>query len=325
MRAAVWTQYGSPEGLQLAEVPKPVPKDNQLLIRIHATSVTAGDVELRALRVSTGLRLLVRLLMGLSKPRRKVLGQEFSGEVEAVGDQVRLFHEGDQLFGTTGFGFGAYAEYLCLPETGGGGAVAIKPSNLSYEEAATIPTGGLEALHLLRKAGTLSGRRVLILGAGGGIGTMGIQLAKYFGAGVTGVDTAPRLDLIRSLGADRVVDYTREHFADAGVEYDAILDVVGKTEFADCMRSLTPDGHLLLANPNLAATVRGFWISRRSRRKVISGAAPHRPEDLTFLRKLIEAGRIRAVIARTFTLEEISEAHRYFESGQAAGRIVVTV
>ena len=325
MRAIVWTRYGPPEGLQLQEVAKPTPKNGELLIKIHATTVAAGDCELRSLKFSIGFRLLVRILMGLTKPRRKVLGQELAGEVEAVGEDVTLFEKGDQVFGTTGFGFGAYAEYICLPEKSSGAAVAIKPANMTYEEAAAVPTGGLEALHFLRKAGSLNGRRVLINGAGGGIGTFAVQLAKYFGAEVTGVDSTGKLDMLRSIGADRAIDYTQEDVIKKGETYDVIFDVVGKSPFADCVAALSEDGRYLLANPRLSTMVRGLWTSARGGKKVIFRAASQKTEDLVFLRQLIEAGRVRSVIDRRFPLERIPEAHRFVETGLARGKVVITL
>lgn len=325
MRASVWTRYGPPEGLRLEEVAKPSPKSGELLIKIHATTVTAGDCELRGLRFSLGLRLLVRLIVGLSRPRRKILGQELAGEVEAIGKDVTRFRPGDQVFGTTGFRFGAYAEYICLPEKSQGGAVAIKPTNTTYEEAAAAPTGGLEALHFLRKAGDLGGRQVLIVGAGGGIGTFAVQLAKYFGAVVTGVDSTGKLPMLRSIGADRVIDYTREDFTKRGESYDVIFDVIGRSVFSDSLAALRKDGRYLLGNPRLSTVLRGRWSSAKGSKKVISGAAKQTSEDLGVLRQLLEAGTIRSVLDRRFPLERIPEAHRYVESGQVQGKVVITV
>jgi NADPH:quinone reductase-like Zn-dependent oxidoreductase len=325
MRAIVWTRYGPPEGLQLQEVAKPTPKNGEVLIRIHATTVTAGDCELRSLHFSIWLRLVVRVLMGLTQPRRKILGQELAGEVEAVGRDVHRFRKGDRVFGTTGFGFGAYAEYICLPEKPRAGALATKPANMSFEEAAGVPTGGLEALHFLRKVKDLSGRRILILGAGGGIGTFAVQLARYYGAEVTGVDSTGKLDLLRSIGADRVIDYTRDDFTKVGETYDVIFDVVGRSSFSDSLAVLSEDGCYLLGNPHLSTMVRALWTSMTGRKKVVFGAARQRVEDLVLLRELIEAGKIRSVIDRRYPLEQIPDAHRYFESGNARGRVVITV
>ncbi|MCI4372704.1 MAG: NAD(P)-dependent alcohol dehydrogenase [Thermoplasmata archaeon] len=304
-------------------MPKPTPRNNEVLIRIRATTVTAGDCELRGLQLSLGLRLLVRILMGPTKPRRKILGQEFAGEVESVGQTVTRFRKGDRVFGTTGFGFGAYAEYLCLPEKSNGRALARMPTNVGFNEAAAVPTGGLEALHFLRKAGDLRGQRVLIIGAGGGIGTFAVQLAKHFGAEVTAVDSPGRQDFLNSIGADRVVDYTREDSTQVSESYDVIFDVVGKSSFSNCIRALTEKGFYLLGNATLSSKARGLWTSMRGTKKVIFGAAAQRSEDLVFLGGLIESGRIRSVVDRTYPLEQTPAAHGYFESGRARGKIII--
>ncbi len=325
MKAVVWTRYGPPEGLQLEEVAKPAPKRNQILVRVHATSVTAGDSELRRLRFSFLLRLFLRLYMGPVRPRRKILGQEFAGEIEAVGDQVTQFKRGDQVFGTTGFRFGAYAEYTCLPATSKDGAVTTKPANLTFEEAACVPTGGLEAAHFLGNGSTLRGKRVLINGAGGGIGTLAVQLAKSLGAEVTAVDCAEKLAMLRSLGADRVIDFAQTDFAKNGEIYDVIFDVVGNSSFADCLKSLSTGGRYLLANPKLSSMIRGAWVSRISPRRVEFGTSSKKIEDLVYLRGLIEAGSIRPVIDRSYPLEQVREAHRYVDAGKKKGNVVLTL
>jgi NADPH:quinone reductase-like Zn-dependent oxidoreductase len=325
MRAIVWTRYGPPEGLQLREVPRPIPRTSEVLIEVHATAVAAGDVELRALRFSLGLRILVRLLMGAARPRRKILGQEFAGEVHSVGRGVTRFAPGDRVYGTTGFRFGAYAEYLCLPERSGGGAFGFAPANLPDIEAATIPTGALEALHFLRKAGDLRGAKVLVIGAGGGIGIFAVQMAKHFGATVTAVDGPAKQDLLMSIGADRALDYTRADSTLPGEIYDVAFDVVGKSPYAATLASLTPAGVYLLGNSRLSTRIRGFWTSRTSRRTVVSGAARQSSEDLGIVRGLVESGALRTVVDRTFPLEQAADAHRYFESGAAKGRIGLVV
>ena len=231
MKAIVWTKYGSPDGLQLKEVEKPVPKDDEILIKIHATSVTAGDCEMRRLELPLMLSFPVRLYAGLVQPRRiTILGQELAGEVEEVGANVTSYQAGNQVFGTTGFRFGAYAEYICLPAEpdDAQGALAPKPTNLTYEEAAVVPTAGFEALHFLRQANIQPGKKVLIIGAGGSIGTFSIQLARHFGAEVTGVDSTEKLDMLRSIGANHVIDYTKEDYTKNGETYDLIIDVVGR-------------------------------------------------------------------------------------------------
>jgi NADPH:quinone reductase-like Zn-dependent oxidoreductase len=323
MKAIVWTEYGPPDGLQLREVEKPTPKHNEVLIRIDATTVTAGDCEMRSLKSPIWLRLPMRLYNGLRRPKKTtILGQELAGEIEAVGKDVGLFKEGDQVFASAMFGFGAHAEYICLPEER---VVATKPANMTYEEAAAVPVGGLNSLYFLRKGNIQSGQKVLINGAGGSIGTIAIQLAKYFGAEVTAVDRAGKLDMLRSIGADQVIDYSQEDFTTSGETYDVILDVVGKGSFSGCMRTLDREGIYLLANPTLSRIVRGLWTSMTSSKKVISGVTSGTTEGLVFLKELIEAGKIRSVIDRRYPLEQIAEAHRYVETGHKKGSVVITV
>jgi len=270
----------------------------------------------------------MRLYVGLRRPTRiKIIGQELAGEIEAVGRAVRLFKAGDQVFAALGFGMGAYAEYKCLPEEPNEteGVLARKPFNMTYEEAAAVPVGGLNAWHFIKQGNIESGQKVLINGAGGSIGTIAIQLAKHLGAEVTAVDSAGKLDMLRSIGADHVIDYRQKDFAKSGETYDVILDVVGKASFSGCLRSLKREGIYLIAYPGLLQTVRGGWTSMTSSKKVISGNASYRPEDLIFLRELIEAGKINSVIDRCYPLEQIAEAHRYVERGGKKGNVVITV
>jgi NADPH:quinone reductase-like Zn-dependent oxidoreductase len=268
----------------------------------------------------------MRLYVGVRKPKRvTILGQELAGEIEAVGKDVKLFKEGDQVFAATGFGFGGYAEYTCLPEDPEMGVLATKPANMTFEAAAAVPVGGLEALHFLRKGDLQSGTKVLINGAGGSIGTIAIQLAKYYGAEVTAVDSTGKLDMLRSIGADHVIDYTQEDFTKSGETYDVILDVVGKSPFSGSIRSLSKNGFYLLANPRLSHMVRGRWTSMTSSKRVISGAASHKTADLLFLKELIEAGKLKTVIDRRYPLEQMAEAHRYVEKGGKKGNVVITV
>jgi NADPH:quinone reductase-like Zn-dependent oxidoreductase len=326
VKAIVWTKYGSPDGFKLKEVEKPTPRDHEVLIRIHATTVTAGDCEMRRLDFPLALRLPMRLYLGLTRPKRvTILGQELAGEIESIGKDVRRFKPGDQVFAGIGFGFGTYAEYKCLPEEPDMGVLATKPTIMSYEEAAAVPVGGLNALHFLRQGNLQSGQKVLINGAGGSIGTIAIQLAKSFGAEVTAVDSTTKLDMLRSIGADQVVDYTRIDFTESGETYDVIFDVVGKASFSGCMRSLTKGGIYLLGNPALSKTARGRWISMTSNKGVFARTASYRREDLIFLKELIEAEKIKTVIDRRFPLEQMVEAHRYVEAGGKKGNVVITV
>jgi len=327
MKAIVWTRYGPPDVLQLQEVEKPTPKDDEILIRIHATTVTAGDCELRSLKLPIIMGLPLRIWIGLLKPKENTIpGTELAGEIDAVGKDVKLFKEGNQVFGAAGMGFGANAEYICLPEQPGDmeGGVAIKPVNMTYEEAATVPFGGRDALHFLRKANIQSGQKVLINGAGGSIGTFAVQLAKHYGAEVTAVDSTGKLDMLRSIGADQVIDYTQEDFTERREIYDVIFDVVGKISFSRSNKSLKQDGTYLLANP-VSQMFRGLWTSLRSDKKVIMQTASGTIGDLIFLRGLIEEGKIRTVIDRSYPLEQTAEAHKYVETGQKKGNVVITV
>jgi 2-desacetyl-2-hydroxyethyl bacteriochlorophyllide A dehydrogenase len=326
MKAIVCTANGPPEVLQLQEVEKPTPKENEVLVKVCATTITAGDCEMRSLKFPILFRFPMRIYNGLRKPKKiTILGQELAGEIESVGKDVKLFKKGDQVFATTGFGFGAYAEYKCLPEAPKMGVLASKPANMTYEEAAAVPTGGLEALHFLRKGNIQRGQKVLIIGAGGSIGTFAVQLARYFGAEVTGVDSTVKLDMLRSIGAEQVIDYTEEDFTKNAETYDVIFDVVGKGSFSGCIRLLKQNGRYLLGNAGLTQMVRGGWTSMRSSKKVIFGAANQRTEDLLFLKELIEAGEIKSVIDRCYPLEQVPEAHSYVDKGHKNGNVVITV
>lgn len=325
MKAVIWTNYGSPDVLQLQEVAKPVPKDHEILIKIHATTVTTGDCEMRGFKFPLWLWLPVRIWLGFSKPRKAIMGQELAGEVEAAGKAVTLFKPGDPVFATTGMGLGAYAEYICLPEKSDSGVIGIKPDRMTYEEAVNVPTWAMIALYFLKKGNIQPGQKVLINGASGSIGTFAVQLARYFGAEVTGVDSTRKLDILRSIGADQVIDYTQEDFTQNGVTYDVIFDVIGKSSFARSLKSLKTDGRYLLANPRLSDMLRGFWTSMTGNKKVIFGSTDGTPEDLIFLKDLIEAGSLKAIIDRRYPLEQIVEAHRYVETGQKTGNVVITV
>ena len=327
MKAIVWTEYGPPDVLQLKEVEKPVPKDNEVLIKIYATTVTAGDCEQRSLKLRIWHRLPMQLFVGLKRPERiTILGMELAGEIESVGKDVKRFRKGDQVFAATGFvAMGTCAEYICLTEEPEGGALALKPGNMTYEEAAAVPVGGLEALNFLRQGNIQRGEKVLINGAGGTIGTFAVQLAKHFGAEVTAVNGTGKLDMLRSIGADQVIDYTQEDFTKSGETYDFILDVVSKSSFSGSIKLLNQNGRYLIANPGLTQMVRRRLTSMTSNKKVIFGAAHPKTEDLVFLKELIEEGKIKSVIDKTYPLEQIPEAHRYVETGQKVGQVVITV
>ena len=319
MKAIVCTKYGSSDVLQLKEVEKPTPKENEVLIRVYAATVTSGDVWIRSSTYSPWFWLFGRIMYGLTKPRKTIPGNELAGEIESVGKEVRQFKKGDQVFGIiwkTSFG-GANAEYKCLPEDG----VAIKPANMTYEEAAAVPIGGLTALHLLRKGDVQSGQKVLINGASGSVGTFAVQLAKYFGADVTGVCSTLNIDIVKSLGADTVIDYTKDDFTKSDQIYDVIFDTVRKTSFSHCKSTLKQRGKYITVDwPLLTA----LWTSIASSRKVVFGIAKH-IEDLTFLREIIEAGKLKSVIDRRYPLEQTAEAHRYVEKGHKKGNVVIVM
>ena len=268
----------------------------------------------------------MRMYIGFRKPKRiTILGQELAGEIESVGKDVKLFNKGDQVFAATGFGFGAYAEYVCTPINRLEVVVALKPVNMIYEEAATVPIGGFNALNFLRKGNIQSGQKVLINGVGGSIGTLAVQLVKHFGAEVTAVDSTKKLDMLRSIDADHVIDYTQEDFTKSGEKYDVIFDVVCKNSFSGCIKSLKKKGIYLFANPTPLRSAQGRWTSMTSSKKAIGGTVTHKTEDLIFLKELIEAGKIKSVIDRRYPLEKIAEAHRYVEEGKKIGNVVITL
>ncbi|MBU8851871.1 NAD(P)-dependent alcohol dehydrogenase [Priestia megaterium] len=302
MKAMVCTKYGKPDVLQLQEVEKPIPKENEILIKVHATTVTSGDCRVRSFNSPLLLWLPMRIVLGLRKPRKSILGVELAGEVEEVGKNVTRFKKGDQLFAMTGMKFGGYGEYICLPEKG---TIAVKPENVTYEEAASISFGGTTALHFFRKGNIQTGQKVLIYGASGAVGTAAVQLANYYGAEVTGVCSAKNNELVKSLGADRVIDYQNEDFTEKQERYDLIFDAVGKITKNQCKEALALNGRFV--------SVEG------------QGIAKVQTKDLLLLKKLMEEGQIQSVIDRCYSLEQVPEAHEYVETGHKIGSVVITL
>ncbi len=335
MKAVVCTKYGPPEVLQLKEVEKPVPEENEVLIKIYATTVSSGDDRIRGYKVPLLYWLPFRIAMGFTGPRKKIQGAALAGEIEAVGKTVSLFKKGDRVFGSTGMEFGCYAEYTCVPVADlpdvdlfyrKEAALVKMPANMTYEEAVAVPFGGLTALHFLRKGNIRSGQEVLIYGASGAVGTSAVQLAKTFGAVVTGVCSTANLKMVQSLGADRVIDYTKEDFSKSGMTYDIIFDTVGKSPFSGCLKSLKKNGlYLRAVHMDPLSIIRGLWTNLTTSHKVIGGVGTEKIEDLIFLRELVEAGKLKAVIDRTYPLDQIVDAHRYVEKGHKKGNVVITV
>ena len=322
MKAAVYHGYGPPDVIRIEDVEKPVPKDQQILVRVRASTVGTWDCEARSFSFPLWFWLPLRLGMGIRRPRWPVLGQELAGEVEAVGKDVTGFRPGDRIMAATGLGFGAHAEYACVSSRR---AVTHIPDNLSFAEAASIPTGGDNALHFLRLAAVQPGERVLVNGAGGNIGVMAIQIAKHHGAEVTAVDSADKLDGLRSIGADHVIDYTAQDYTRAGKTYDIIFDLVFGSSYAGAVATLNPKGRYIVANPTFSALLRARWTNRTTDKRVITRFAASKPEDLVILKELAEAGEIRAAIDRRFRLEEAAEAHAYVDAGSRTGAVVLTM
>lgn len=323
MKAVVCTNYGPPEVLQLKEIDKPSPKADEVLIKVHAATATGGDCEVRKFKIHILFWLPLRIMLGIIKPRKNtILGQELAGEIKAVGKDVTKFRPGDAVFAATDTHFGAYAEYKCQSEDS---MLAIKPASMSWEEAAAVPMGGYNALHFMRKANIQPGQKVLIFGASGSIGTMAVQLAKIFGADVTGVCSTSNLAMVKSLGADNVIDYTQEDFTRNGETYDVIFDVPGKSPFSRSLKSLNKQGIYLLGNTTLRSMLRGVWTSMTGSKKVIFEFASPKAEDLVYLKELIEAGKLKSVIDRSYPLEQTADAHQYVENSHKMGNVAITV
>ncbi|ULQ51765.1 NAD(P)-dependent alcohol dehydrogenase [Flavihumibacter fluvii] len=317
MKAAVYTKYGPPEVLQVKEVEKPTPKHNEILIHIKATAVNSGDWRLRKADP-----FAARFIFGLLRPKINILGSVFSGEVERVGDTVKDFKVGDLVFGHTDLSFGSYAEYNCLPENA---SIALKPSTISHQEAAVIPFGGLTALHFIKKANIKPGQKVLIVGASGAVGSAAVQLAKSFGADVTGVCSTTNIPLVKSIGANKVIDYTKEDFTKNGETYDVIFDTVNAISISRSIPSLTKNGIMILSAAGMPEMIQGLWISMTSNKKVMTGVISHNKTGIVFIKELIEAGKYKPVLDRTYSLEQIAEAHAYVEKGHKKGNVAIRV
>ncbi len=321
MKAFIATQYGPPEVFRQADVKKPIPGDNEVLVKIQTATVTMGDCEIRRFNIPILFWLPLRLYIGLLKPRLNILGQEFSGIVEDVGKNVTRFRKGDEVFGSSDMRHGAYAEYTVAPAD----YVMHKPSTMSLEEAATLPLGGLNALFFLNKVRIAPGQKALIIGAGGSIGVIAVQLMKMLRAEVTAVDTTRKLQMLKTLGADHVIDFTTEDFAQRKVEYDYIFDIAGKSTFLPGVKCLKRDGTFIMANLHPLQILHGFWLSVTTKIKIVMGAAPYTLATLKQIRDLAEEGKIRAVIDRRFPLNHVADAHKYVEEGHKAGNVVLSV
>ncbi len=317
MKAIECTKYGSPDFLKLVEIEKPTPKENEVLIKIHATSVTSGDA-----RIRRADPFIIRFIFGWKKPRKSVLGVVVAGEIEAVGKAVTNFNVGDQVFGSAGMNFGAHAEYVSVSENA---VLALKPTSMSYEEAAAIPFGATAALHFLRAANIQQGQKVLINGASGAIGTLAVQLAKNQGARVTAVCSTSNIEMVKSLGADNVIDYTKQDFSKNGETYDVIFDTVGKSSFWGALKSLNKKGYLLMASAGMGLLMGSAIVSLFISKKIVSGVIKETAEDMNFIKQSIENGKLKAVIDKTFSLEQTAMAHAYVDTGHKKGNVIIRV
>jgi NADPH:quinone reductase-like Zn-dependent oxidoreductase len=322
MKAMIYTRYGPPEVLRLAEVAKPIPRNDEVLIRVRATTVSVADFRCRSFTVPLSYWIPARLALGVLRPRRQILGGELAGDIEDTGKAVTRFRKGDRVYAATVMRCGTYAEYACLPETA---AIAPMPAAMTFEEAAAVPIGARAALHFLRKANIQPGQKVLVYGASGSVGTFAVQLAKYFGAEVTGVCGPTNLALVRSLGADDVIDYTKDDFGARGEVYDVIFVAVDKVSFADCMKALKKGGIYLNASTPVR-TLRMRWAAHTSGKTIVTGEHPgETAADLEFLGGLVEKGALRSAIDRRYPLEQMVEAHRYVGQGHKKGNVVITI
>jgi 2-desacetyl-2-hydroxyethyl bacteriochlorophyllide A dehydrogenase len=317
MKAIELTKYGAPEFLQMNELEKPSPKDNEILIKIHASSVSSGDARMR--RADP---FIIRLIFGFKRPRKPILGVVVAGEIEAIGKSVSNYKIGDQVFGSSGMKFGAHAEYVSVPEDA---VLALKPGNMTYEEAASIPFGATASMHFLRIANIQQGQKVLIYGASGALGTMAVQLAKNYGAEITAVCSTANVELMKSLGADHVIDYTQEDFTRNGKKYDVVFDTIGKSSPRKALKSLSDNGHLLLASAGIGTMIGGSVKSMFIKKKIVSGVIKETVKDMNFFKLLIEKGSLKAVIDRTYPLEQIAEAHAYVDKGHKKGNVIIAM
>jgi len=323
MKAIVYTKYGAPEVLQIREIDKPVPEDDEVLIRIHAAEATKADCELRSFNFAVKwFWLPLRVAIGVTKPKKQVLGGYFAGEVETVGKDVLKFKKGDQIFGTTRLLFGAYGEYVCVPTNY---TIVPKPHNISFEEAAAAPLGGLNALHFMRKANIRNGEQVLINGAGGSIGTFAVQIAKSMGAEVTAVDSTIKEEMLRRIGADHFFDYTKEDFTKSGQAYDVIFNMVARSSYSKCVNSLNPQGRYLIGNPRISDMLRSVITSKFTDKTAIFVFAGEKEEELFVLKEMIEAGKIKSIVDKVYPPEQAAEAHRRVETEQRLGIVVISM